>query len=163
MLDEIIIRPISFDDNETISAIIKNTLIEYDGNKPGTAFNDESLLNMFATYQNENEQYFVALLNGNLVGGCGIAQLDNNLAICELQKMYISPEGRGKKVGKKLLDVCLEFATASGYRQCYLETFSTMYDAIHLYTKNKFFQIQQPIGSTGHDACNTWFLRDLTK
>ena len=164
MLDEILIRPIIKEDNETIAAIIKNTLIEFDGDRPGTAFYDESLFNMFDAYQNEKEKYYVATLNGEIVGGCGIKQLDNEISyICELQKMYISPKARGKKIGKKLLDVCLNYATSTGYGQCYLETFSTMFDALNLYRKNGFQIIQKPMGNTGHRACNTWLLKNLNE
>jgi len=164
MLDEILIRPILQEDNGAIATIIKNTLIEFDGDKPGTAFHDESLLNMFDAYQNEKEEYYVAIYNGELVGGCGIKQLDNEISnVCELQKMYIAPEARGKKIGKKLLDISLDFAIKSGYEQCYLETFSTMHDALSLYRNNGFQFIPKPIGNTGHGACNTWLLNDLKK
>ena len=162
MLDEIIIRPIARSDNEKIASIIRKVLIEFDGDRPGTAFYDESLSNMFDAYQNKVEKYYVALLNGEVVGGCGIKQLEHeNLAICELQKMYIAPEARSKKIGKKLLDVCLIFAKKSGYKQCYLETFSTMFDALNLYSNNGFQHILNPIGTTGHNACNTWLLKNL--
>jgi len=163
MLEKITIRAIELSDNEKLASIIKNTLIEYDGDKPGTAFYDKSLLNMFGAYQGKDEAYFVALLNNEIVGGCGIKKLEQDYpTICELQKMYIAPKARGKKIGKKLLDICMDFAIKSGYKQCYLETFSTMYDAIKLYKKNNFHTINQPIGSTGHNACNAWLLKDLT-
>ncbi len=163
MLDEIIIRPIISEDNLVISSIIKNRIIEFDGDRPGTAFHDKTLLNMFEAYQQEKQVYYVAILNEKIVGGCGIAQLDtDNKAICELQKMYISPKVRGKKIGKKkLLDACQDFASLSDNKQCYLETFSTMQDAQNLYKKNGFLFIEKPIGNTGHDACNTWLLKDL--
>lgn len=164
MFNEIIIRQIAISDNERIASIIRKVLIEFDGDKPGTAFYDKSLSNMFDAYQNEAEKYYVALLNGEVVGGCGIKQLEQgNSTICELQKMYITPEARSKKIGKKLLDVCLIFARNSAYKQCYLETFSTMNDAINLYRKNGFRQISKPIGTTGHNACNTWLVKDLNQ
>ncbi len=162
MFDEIEIRPIMRSDNERIARIIKNVLIEFDGDKPGTAFHDESLLNMFESYKKETEQYFVALLNGELIGGCGIKPLqDGNSVTCELQKMYIGPKGRGKKIGKKLLDYSINFAKETGYSKCYIETFSSMLGALNLYIKNDFYYIHKPLGSTGHDACNTWMLKDL--
>ena len=102
-------------------------------------------------YQESNESYFVAILNDRIVGGAGIKHLsgsDEN--ICELQKMYILPEARNKKVGKELILKCLDYAKKSNYEQCYLETFPQMQSAINLYIKNGFTQNNQALGNTSH-------------
>ncbi|MDZ7614576.1 MAG: GNAT family N-acetyltransferase [Flavobacteriaceae bacterium] len=58
---------------------------------------------MFEAYRDSNSIYFVALLNNRVVGGAGIKQLkDGDPKVCELQKMYILPEARNKKIGKSL-------------------------------------------------------------
>lgn len=162
MTETIVIRPIELADNKAIATIIKNTLIEFDGNKQGTAFYDDSLQNMHDAYTQKNAIYFVALHKDKPIGGCGIKSLDGgDTSICELQKMYISPSARGKKFGKKLLEKCLKFAKKAGYKKCYLETFPHMHAAINLYKMNGFEKINQPMGNTGHDACDVWMLRNL--
>lgn len=163
MGETIKIRPIEFNDNSAIAKIIKNTLIEFDGNKPGTAFNDESLSNMFEAYNLENANYFVALLNNTIIGGCGIKSLDNgDSKTCELQKMYISPQARGKKIGRSLLNKCIKFAKNAGFEKCYIETFPHMTTAINLYKMNGFKHLDYALGNTGHNACDVWLLKNLT-
>ncbi len=163
MVEIIKIRPIELGDNVMIANIIKNTLIEFDGNKPGTAFNDESLNNMYKAYNSENAIYFVALLNNTIIGGCGIKSLDDgNSKTCELQKMYMSPQARGKKIGKSLLNKCVKFARNVDYKKCYIETFPHMTAAINLYKMNGFKLINHSMGNTGHNACDVWLLKDLT-
>ena len=75
--------------------------------------------------------------------------------------MYISPTARGLKIGKQLLEICIDFAIKVGYKQCYLETFPHMYAAIKLYKQNDFYIINKALGSTGHTACDVWMLKDL--
>jgi len=162
MVETLEIRPIQLSDNFAIATIIKETLIEFDGNKPGTAFNDISLNNMFETYNRKNAVYFVALLNNTIIGGCGIQSLDGDDSnTCELQKMYMSPQARGKKIGKKLLEKCIKFAKEANFEKCYLETFPHMSTAINLYKMNGFNSINKPMGNTGHGACDVWMLKDL--
>lgn len=162
MYDIIKIRPIIRNDNKAIATIIKNTLIEFDGKKPGTAYYDKSTTSIYEAYQAEGEVYYVALLNNEIIGGCGIKKLKGvNDDICELQKMYIVPKARGIKIGKQLLDKCIDFSKRSGYEQCYLETFPHMDAAIKLYKENNFYAIKNALGSTGHTACDVWLLRDL--
>jgi len=75
--------------------------------------------------------------------------------------MYISPKARGLKIGKKLILKCLEFAKATGFEQCYLETFPNMEAAIKMYQLNGFQFINQALGDTSHFSCNVWMLKKL--
>ncbi len=164
MENSIVIRTIQLADNEEIKNIIQDTLLEYNCAIPGTAFYDKSLQNLFAAYQNNKSVYYVALLNGRIVGGCGISPLENaNPNICELQKMYIKPIGRGKKIGKTLLLKCLDFAKKTDYSYCYLESFPHMNSAITLYKKNGFKPIETALGNTGHIACDVRMLLNLSQ
>jgi putative acetyltransferase len=156
------IREIKKSDNEHIAFIIKSVLTELNYNIKGTAFYDKETDNLFEAYQTKNAVYFVAVLNNEIVGGCGINPLkDGANSICELQKMYILPKARGKKIGKQLIDRCLNFAQQSGYKQCYLETFPDMHAAINLYKKNGFIKIDKSLGNTCHYSCNVWMIKDL--
>jgi len=159
----IVIRPIKPTDNKAIAHIIRQTLEEYDSAKPGTAYFDTSLDDMYAAYESEKTIYFVAIINGEIVGGAGIGKLeDENPIYCELQKMYILPKARGKGVGNMLMEQCLEFAREAGYKKCYLETFSHMKAALKLYTKTGFYLLSKPRGKTNHTACDVWMELSLT-
>jgi putative acetyltransferase len=156
------IREISPSDNELIAEIIRTVLMEYGGNKPGTAFYDYDTDHMFEAYCNEGQIYYVAILNDQLIGGCGIKQLKSSgNEICELQKLYLLSESRKLGIGKLLLEKCIDFAKNSDYKQCYLETFPSMDTAINLYKKYGFNFLCSPIGNTGHNGCDVWMVKDL--
>jgi len=162
MNDIIKIRAIQKSDNAIISSIIKTTLEEFNAAIEGTAYTDKETDDMFGAYAEEKAIYYVATLNNQIIAGCGINPLrGGNTSICELQKMYMSPKARGRKIGKKLVLQCLEFAKKEDYKQCYLETFPNMKAAITLYEKNGFYKIQQSLGNTSHYSCNVWMLKDL--
>ena len=157
------IREIEKSDNKQIAFIIKSVLTELNYNIKGTAFYDKETDSMFEAYQTDNSIYYVALLNDEIIGGCGINPLKNGeTSICELQKMYILPKARGKQIGRQLIDKCLKFATKKGYKQCYLETFPDMYAAINLYRKNSFVKIDKSLGNTCHYSCDVWMTKELT-
>ncbi len=162
MNETIKIRQIKKPDNPFISVVIKSTLEEYGVAIEGTAYMDPETDAMFEAYGDPNSVYFVALINDKVVGGAGIKQLkDGDPEICELQKMYILPEARNRKIGKSLILNCLDFASSNGFRQCYLETFPKMESAIRLYKINGFKNIDSALGNTCHYSCNVWMLRKL--
>ena len=162
MNSNIEIRTIQKQDNRFLSKIIKSTLEEFDAAIEGTAYTDSETDAMFEAYADEKSIYYVALLEDQIVAGCGINPLQNTeKGICELQKMYMSPKARGKKIGKSLLLKCLGFAKSAGYKQCYLETFPNMKSAIALYKKNGFYNMNHSLGNTCHYSCNVWMIKDL--
>lgn len=156
------IREILPADNEIIARIIRTSLLEYGGDKPGTAFHDYDTDHMFEAFQAPKQKYFIAEYNGKIIGGSGIKELKNcNENICELQKLYLDKDYRGKGIGRKLLEICLDFAVRSSYQACYLETFPTMKEAIQLYSKYGFIFVKNPMGNTGHCGCDIWMIKDL--
>lgn len=157
-----IIRSIEVKDNPKVAAIIRSVLEDFNVPKVGTAYADTSLDCMFETYQKERSRYFVLEENGNLIGGGGIAQLDNyDGNICELQKMYFLPVARARGLGTEMIDTCLKSARSFGYEKCYLETMSYMEAAQKLYKKYGFAYIDGPMGDTGHYSCGVHMLLDL--
>ncbi|MCK5637296.1 MAG: GNAT family N-acetyltransferase [Flavobacteriaceae bacterium] len=162
MNDNIEIRPIKQSDNKSISKIIKSALEEFNAAIEGTAYTDKETDDMFNAYTDDKSIYYVALLNDEIIAGSGINYLkDGNSDICELQKMYMSPKARGKKIGKRLIIKSLDFAKKAGYKQCYIETFPNMEAAIRLYKKNGFKKIDHALGNTCHYSCNVWMLKEL--
>ena len=108
-MNTIIIRPIQPEDNTQIAAVIRQVFIDDDFPKTGTAFADAQLDFMFETYDKPKAIYFVVETEGKIIGGAGISQLENSKEnICELQKMYFLQEARGKGIGFKMIEKCLE-------------------------------------------------------
>lgn len=156
------IRPIEKKDNGRIASIIRSILDDFGVPKVGTAYADKALNDMYATYNNERSCYYVVEDDGILLGGAGIAQLENyNGPVCELQKMYFLPEARGRGVGSEMMRLCLNKAREFGYQQCYIETMPYMIAAQKLYERSGFVYIDGPIGDTGHYACQTHMLKKL--
>jgi putative acetyltransferase len=157
-----IIREIEPKDNLTIASVIRNVFEELDAPKVGTAYADPHLNTLFEVYQDDNVIYFVIEKDKIILGGCGIGKLiDAEIKICELQKMYLAKEARGKGIAKELMQKCLTFAKQVGYDKCYIETLPFMKDAQKLYLKSGFTYIDGPMGSTGHTTCDVFMIKDL--
>ena len=161
-MNAIIIREIQKADNVAIAKVIRDVLIEHNVPKVGTAYADPSLNFMFENYSEEKSAYFIVEKEGRLIGGAGIAPLENGpIEICELQKMYLLSNASGLGVGAKLMEVCLEKASQFGFKKCYLETVDYLKEAQKLYKKSGFEYLQGPLGNTGHSACEVWMLKEL--
>jgi putative acetyltransferase len=161
-MDQIIIREIQQKDNQYIAKIVQDVLMEMGAPKIGTAYSDPYLFSLFETYQQSRAIYYVLENKGKIIGGCGIAQLENEAdSICELQKMYFLPEARGLGLVNQLMEKCLQSAKDFGYKQCYLETMPYMKAAQKVYTKFGFEYLDKPIGATGHTACPVWMMKQL--
>jgi putative acetyltransferase len=161
-MSEIVIREIQSNDNQQIAEVIREVFVVDDYPKTGTAFADKQLDFMFETYDKARAIYFVIENDGKIIGGAGISQLKNSQEnICELQKMYFLNEARGKGLGFKIIQMCLEKAKEFGFEKCYLETLPEMKTAQHLYKKSGFEYIDAPMGNTCHTSCPVWMIKDL--
>ena len=156
------IREIIPADDLKIAQVIRDVLIEFGVPKVGTAYEDTALDKMFETYNKPNAAYFIIMKGKTILGGAGIMQLQNSKEnICELQKMYLLPNARGKGLGSKMINRCLDSAKEFGFEKCYLETLPYMIGARKLYEKKGFNSLNGPIGNTGHHNCTMWMLKTL--
>ena len=156
-MDNMTIRLIGPADNAALAIIIRNALTEFNANKPGTVYFDESTDHLYELFQTGKGIYHVAVMNEQIVGGAGIYHtegLDANT--CELVKMYLSPTVRGKGLGKLLLQECLNAAKKAGYKKVYLETMPELNVAVPMYEKYGFTYLKGPLGNSGHNGCDIW-------
>ncbi|AVI51546.1 GNAT family N-acetyltransferase [Pukyongia salina] len=157
-----VIRPIEKQDNARLTELIRSILDDFGVPRIGSAYADSALDDMYSAYQMEKSAYFVIDDNGTLLGGAGIAQLDNfDGPVCELQKMYFAIEARGRGLGTEMMRICLEKAKEFGYEKVYLETMPYMIAAQKLYERSGFTYIDGPLGDTGHYACQTHMIKQL--
>ena len=162
ILQDFIIREIKPNDNAQMAIVIREVILEMGAPKVGTAYEDKATDKMFENYQKPKAAYFVLEHKNKIVGGAGIAQLDNYEGnTCELQKMYFLPAARGKGLGTKLISICLEKAKEFGFSNCYLETLPYMKAAVKLYKKYGFTDLEKPMGNTCHYNCNVWMIKEI--
>lgn len=161
-MNTISIRSIRQSDNPILSGIVKNTLAEFGANHPGTVYYDPTTDALFELFQKEGAAYFVAEINGQIVGGGGIYPTDGlPTDTCELVKMYLLPQARGTGLGKILIEKNLEYARNTGYNQVYLETMPELKQALNIYAKFGFEYLNGPMGNSGHTGCSLWMLRQV--
>ena len=156
------IRNIQPSDNTIIARIVKDTLAEFGANHPDTVYYDPTTDTLYQVFQKEGAIYFVAELDGEIVGGGGIYPTDG-LAddTCELVKMYLLPKGRGIGLGKTLIEKSLAFAKEAGYKKVYLESMPELKQALKVYAKFGFEYLEGPMGNSGHTGCSLWMLKSL--
>lgn len=162
-MEKLILRSIQPEDNPVMATIIRDALTEFGANKPGTVYYDVSTDHLYELFQQEGATYFIAVMDGEIAGAGGIypsAGLPEQT--CELVKMYLKKNARGKGIGKALMDKCLSFAKEQGYTAVYIETLPELKSALGLYERFGFEYLTQPLGNTGHFGCDVWMLKQLS-
>ncbi|HQW84471.1 MAG TPA: GNAT family N-acetyltransferase [Ferruginibacter sp.] len=161
-MQQILIRKIKQADNATLAKIIRETLTEFKANKPGTVYYDVTTDDLYQVFKKDKSIYFVAECDDEIVGGGGIYPTESLAAdTCELVKLYLSPNGRSKGIGKRLLQKCMEAAKENGYKKMYLETMPELTIAIPLYIKLGFTFLTRSQGCSGHTGCDIWMIKNL--
>ena len=160
---EVKMRRIAATDNAAIASVIRQVSAEYGLTADkGYTVADPELDELYQLYSREGCAYWVVELNGDVVGGGGVAPLKcSEPDICELQKMYFLPSVRGQGLAKRLALMALDHAREQGFKQCYLETTAFLTEAIRLYERLGFAHIAEPLGCTGHVDCEVRMLKPL--
>ena len=70
----------------------------------------------------------------------GLRKVDNQN--CEMKRLYIRTEFRGKKLANILVEKIIEDAKEIGYSYMLLDTFPFLKSAIHIYKRFGFYEIE---------------------
>lgn len=161
-MSDFTIRELRQDDNPHIAAIIRSVLAEFGANRPGTVYYDPTTDDLFNLFKKQGSVYYVVEMDGQIAGGSGVYPTDALPAgYCELVKLYLTPQTRGKGIGKALMENCIEAAKGFGYTHMYLETMPELRTAIGLYEKLGFTHLCGALGNSGHFGCDLWMLKEL--
>ena len=157
------LRPMVPSDNPSVARVIRTVSAEFGLTADkGYTVADPNLDRLFELYSEAHSAYWVVEMDGEVVGGGGIAPLLCSAPdICELQKMYFLPQLRGLGLARRLALQALDFARDRGFRRCYLETTASLTRAIALYEQLGFEHITEPLGCTGHVDCEVRMLKAL--
>jgi putative acetyltransferase len=157
-----LIRPLQKRDNPVIACIIREVLTEFKANKPGTVYYDPTTDDLHLLFSKKCARYWVLEVDGQVIGGSGVfPTVGLPVGCCELVKLYLLNEHRGKGFGKLLIEKCFETAREFGYHQVYLETMPELKNAMGLYGKCGFEYLPGPLGNSGHFGCDLWMLKRL--
>lgn len=114
-----------------ITQLVFDALIEY-GLKPNPEGTDSDLKDVEGVYINRGGIFdLLENENGKVIATVGLYKIDEET--CELRKMYLIKEERGKGYGKFLLNHALATAKELGFQKVILETASVLKEAISLY------------------------------
>jgi putative acetyltransferase len=149
-------------DVSALLTIIADSRAEYGIAERGVELLEPADRALYSTYQRQRSLYFVAVSGGEIVGGAGIAPLAGaDPLTCELQRMYLRHDARGRGIGNTLLEHCLKAARQLLFVRCYLETISQMRAALAFYSRHGFRELQAPLGQAGHTHNDRWFARSV--
>ena len=101
---------------------------------------DKEVLENPQSYIIDNGGYiFFAKIQNKIVG---TVALINEKECYELSKMAVSPEFQGKRIGQKMMDKCIQFSKAQGWKKIMLYSNRILEPAIRLYLKVGFKEVE---------------------
>jgi putative acetyltransferase len=108
--------------------------------------------------QQPNVTFMTARVDG-AVAGCG-SFVNQDGEYAEIKRMFVLPEFRGLKLGRRILDEIENLAQASGLELARLETGIYQPEALHLY-KNAGYQPRGPFGDYAEDPLSIFMEKKL--
>jgi len=132
------LRAANNSDCERVTAVVYGVLAEY-GLKPDPAATDADIRDIESSYFERGGAFFVLEeKSGSIIGAYGLYRLDEQT--CELRKMYLDKEYRGRGLGRMLLEDAMSKARRLGFKRIVLETASVLKEAIALYKSYGFVE-----------------------
>jgi putative acetyltransferase len=101
---------------------------------------DKELADLPGDYAPPAGRLLLAECEGRLAGCVALHQIEP--AVCEMKRLYLRPEFRGKGMGRTLTETAIHEARRIGYKRMRLDTVEpVMKDAVALYRKRGFKEI----------------------
>lgn len=162
MADNIIIRKVSLNDIDQLQKIGQETF--YDTfSESNSEENMKSYLEEKFSYEkltaeitDENSEFYFATLKDEVIGylkvnfGESQTELKDNKAL-EIERIYVSKEFHGKKVGQLLYDKAIEIAKEKNAEYVWLGVWEENLRALNFYRKNGFVEFDKHIFVLGDD------------
>ncbi len=82
---------------------------------------------------------YLAYCNGEAAGCIGLKNIDKKN--CEMKRLYVKPQFRGKNIGKLLVQKIITEAKEIGYSHMLLDTLPFLEKAVYLYKQFGFYTI----------------------
>ncbi len=157
-----IVRSIEPKDDAELGILIKSVLTEFNANKPGTAYYDESINHLSTVFTQPKSAYWVIEEDNKIIGGGGIfPTFGLPPETCELVKLYLYPSARGRGLGRLIMENCFKKASSCNFTNIYLESMPELNQAVSMYERLGFENLPCAIGNSGHFGCDIWMVKKL--
>lgn len=114
---------------------------EYGFDETFEALVAEILTRFIQHHDARRERIWIAEQDGESVGSVVVTDAGNLVA--QLRLLLVEPQARGKGLGKRLIDECVNFSKRTGYTKIKLWTQSILLEARHLYEKSGFRLVEE--------------------
>ncbi|MCI8300120.1 MAG: GNAT family N-acetyltransferase [Lachnospiraceae bacterium] len=101
---------------------------------------DREIEHLEEKYGKPSGRLYLAYERDKLAGCIGLRKINDQN--CEMKRLYIRPEFRGKSIGNLLIEQIIRDAKAIGYSHMLLDTLPFLTNAIRLYQKFGFYEIE---------------------
>lgn len=101
---------------------------------------DEEIKNLSGKYALPYGRLYIAYYNNKAAGCIALRKFENDG--CEMKRLFVRPEYRHLKIGKKLVDKIIEDARELKYKYMVLDTLSNLHEAVSLYRKSGFQKVE---------------------
>ena len=82
---------------------------------------------------------YIAYYDNKLAGCIGLRKIEEQN--CEMKRLYVRSEFRGKRIGNRLVQQIISDAKQIGYTHMLLDTLPFLQSAIHMYKQYGFYEI----------------------
>ncbi len=110
---------------------------EYGWNEPFEGLCAQIVADFVNNFDPGRERCWIAEIDGENIG-CVMLVKDERPGVARLRLLLVDPKGRGLGLGTRLVDECVRFARAAGYRKITLWTHSILSAARHVYQRAGF-------------------------
>ena len=125
---------------------------EYGWNEPFEGLCAQIVADFVNNFDPKWERCWIAEIDGENVG-CVMLVKDEQPGVARLRLLLVDPKGRGLGLGTRLVDECVRFARAAGYRKITLWTHSILSAARHVYERAGFtLTSSEPRHTWGQDV-----------
>ncbi|MCL2857268.1 MAG: GNAT family N-acetyltransferase [Oscillospiraceae bacterium] len=101
---------------------------------------EDELARLPGDYSLPNGRLYLADCDGQLAGCIALKPYDSST--CEVKRLFVRPEFRGKRVGRALMETVIDNAREIGYSTVLLDTMGFLADSVVLYKKLGFTETE---------------------
>ncbi len=101
---------------------------------------DHETENLEEKYGHPYGRLYIAFIDDNVAGCIALRKIDDDN--CELKRLYVKPQYRGKNIGGTLVKHIIKEAENIGYKHILLDTLPFLNVAIDMYKKYGFYEIE---------------------